>query len=143
MSDGLAHCRSISVVKIFEMIKQLSNDIFDIVVALRIGIHNFTNAHARDTAKIPFGHLQTFPYVKNRKFRENVVTARAESSLLCMAKCFLCAFVIVPLTFYSSIRQSYDTGCASSSDAQFHRTLLYVRIISWYFYHQLMFTIIL
>ena len=41
-----------------------------------------------------------------------------------MAKCFLRAFVIVSLTFYSSMRQSYDTGCASSSDAQFHRTLL-------------------
>ena len=55
MSDGLAHCRSISVLKIFEMIKQLSNVIFDIVIALRIGIHNY--AHAMDTAKIPFGHL--------------------------------------------------------------------------------------
>ena len=54
---------------------------------------------------------------KNRKSRENVVTARAESILLCMAKCFLCAFVIVSLTFYSSMRQSKDTGCASSSDA--------------------------
>ena len=42
-----------------------------------------------------------------------------------MAKCFLRSFVIVPLTFYSSMRQSYDSGCASSSDAQFHRTLLY------------------
>ena len=46
--------------------------------------------------------------------------------LLCMAKCFLRAFVIVPLTFYSSMRHSFDTGCASSSDAQFHRTLLYL-----------------
>ena len=62
MSDGLAHCRSISIVKIFEMIKQLSNVIFDIVIALRIGIHNFTHAHAMDTAKISFGHLQSFPY---------------------------------------------------------------------------------
>ena len=61
MSDGLAHCRSISVVKIFE-IKLLSNVIFDIVIALRIGKHNFTHAGAMDTAKIPFGHLQTFPY---------------------------------------------------------------------------------
>ena len=65
MSDGLAHCRSISVVKIFEIIKQLSNVIFDIVIALRIGIHNFTHAHAMDAAKIPFGHLQTFPYCEN------------------------------------------------------------------------------
>ena len=77
MSDGLAHCRSISVLKLFEMIKQLSNVIFDIVIALRIGIHNFTHAGAMDTAKIPFGHLQTFRIAKNRKFRENVVTARA------------------------------------------------------------------
>ena len=62
MSDGLAHCRSIREVKIFEMIKQLSNCIFDIVIVLRIGmcIHNFTHACAMDTAKIPFGHLQTF-----------------------------------------------------------------------------------
>ena len=89
MSDGLAHCRSISVVKIFGMIKQLSNDIFDIVITLRIGIHNFTNAHAMDTAKIPFGHLQTFPYCeKNRKFRENVVTARAESIFTLYGKMF-------------------------------------------------------
>ena len=108
------------------MIKQLFNVIFDIVIALRIGIHNFTNACAMDTAKIPFGHPQTFLYCKNRKFRENVVTARAESILLCMAKYFLRAFVIVPLTFYSSMRHSYDTGCASSSDAQLHRTLLYL-----------------
>ena len=62
MSDGLAHCRSISIVKIFEMIKQFSNVIFDMVIALRIDIHNFTNACAMDTAKIPFGHTQTVPY---------------------------------------------------------------------------------
>ena len=62
MSDGLAHCRSISVLKIFEIIKQLSNVIVDIVIALRIGKHNFAHARAMDTAKIPFGHLQTFPY---------------------------------------------------------------------------------
>ena len=54
MSDGHAHCRSISVVEIFEMIKQLSNVIFDIVIALRICIHNFTHAHAIDTAKLGF-----------------------------------------------------------------------------------------
>ena len=64
MSDGLAHRRSISVLKIFEMIKQLSNVVFDIVIATRIGIHSFTNARAMDTAKISFGHLQTFPYCK-------------------------------------------------------------------------------
>ena len=61
MSDGLAHCRPISVVKISVMINQLSNVIFDIVIALRIGIHNFTHAHAMNTAKITFGHLLTFP----------------------------------------------------------------------------------
>ena len=62
MSDGLAHCRSISVLRIFEMIKQLSHVIFDIVIALRIGIQNFTYACAMDTAKFLFGHLQTFPH---------------------------------------------------------------------------------
>ena len=88
MSDGLAHCRSTSVVKIFEIIKQLSNVLFDIVIALRIGIHNFTHARAMDTAKIPFGHLQTFPYCETRKFRENVVTARAESIFTVDGKMF-------------------------------------------------------
>ena len=78
MSDGLAHCRSISVVKIFEKIKQVSNVIFDIVIALKICIHNFTHAHAMDTTKISFGHLQTFPYCEKSEI-ENVVTARAES----------------------------------------------------------------
>ena len=125
MSDGLAHCGSIRVVKLFEIIKQFSSVIFDIVIALRIDIHSFTHACVMDTAKIPFGHLQTFRIAKNRKFRENVITARAESFLLCMVKCFLRAFVMVPLTFYSSMRQSYDTGCASPLDAQFHRTLYY------------------
>ena len=61
MSVGLVHCSSISVVKIFEIIKQLSNVIFDIVIALRIDIHIFTHALVMDTAKIRFGHLQTFP----------------------------------------------------------------------------------
>ena len=71
------------------MIKQLSNVIFDIVIALRIGIHNFTHARAMDTAKIPFGHLQTFPYCeKKRKFRENVLTARAESIFTVYGKMF-------------------------------------------------------
>ena len=77
MYDRLADCKSISVIQIVEMIKQLSNVIFDIVIALRIGIHNFTHARAMDAAKIPFGQLKTFSL--NRKFRENVVTARAES----------------------------------------------------------------
>ena len=73
--------------------------------------------------KFHSGIFRLFRNAKNRKFRENVVTARAELFFLRMAKCFLRAFVIVPLTFYSSMRQSYDTGCASPSDAQFHRTL--------------------
>ena len=88
MSDGLAHCRSVSIVKIFEMIKQLSSVIFDIVIALRIGIHNFTHACAMNTAKILFGHLQTLPYAKNRKFRENVAIARAEPIFTVYVKIF-------------------------------------------------------
>ena len=44
------------------MIKQLSNVIYDIVIALRIGLQKFTHARAMDTAKIPFGHFQTVPY---------------------------------------------------------------------------------
>ena len=79
MSDGLAHCRSISVVKIFEMIKQLSNVIFDIVIALRIGIHNLTHARAMNTAKIPFGHLQTFPYCEKSEIPRKCSYACAES----------------------------------------------------------------
>ena len=76
--------------------------------------------------KLRLGIFRHFHIAKNQKFRENVVTASAESILLCMAKCFLRAFVIVSLTFYSSRRQSNDTGCASSLDEQFHRTLLYL-----------------
>ena len=76
--------------------------------------------------KFHSGIYRLFRIAKNRKFRENVVTARAESIFTVYGKIFLHAFVIVPLTFYSSIIQSYDTGCASSSDAQLHRTLLYV-----------------
>ena len=60
MSDGLAHCRSISLLKIFEMIKQLCSVMFDIVIAFKIGMHNFTYACVMVTAKISFGHLQTF-----------------------------------------------------------------------------------
>ena len=78
MSDGLAHCRSISAVKIFEMIKQLSNVIFDIVITLGIGMHDFTHARVMYIAKILFGLLRSLPYCENRKFRENEVTARAE-----------------------------------------------------------------
>ena len=48
------------MVKIFEMIKQLFNLIFDII-ALRIRMYNFANAGAMDTVKFSFGHLQTFP----------------------------------------------------------------------------------
>ena len=88
MSDGLAHCRSISVVKLFEMIKQLSNVIFDIVIALRIDIHNFTHARVMDTAKIHSGIFRLFHNAKNRIFRENVVTARAESFFTVYGKMF-------------------------------------------------------
>ena len=52
MSDGLAHCRLTSLVKIFEMIKQLFNVIFDIVIALRICIDSFAHAVAMETSKI-------------------------------------------------------------------------------------------
>ena len=88
MSDGLAHRRSISILKIFEMIKQLSNVIFKIVIALRIGIYNFTHARAMDTAKIPFGHPQTFPYCEKSEIPRNVVTARAESIFTVYGKMF-------------------------------------------------------
>ena len=69
-----------------------------------------------DTAIIPF---RLFRIAKNRKFRENVVTAHAELIFTVYGKMFLHAFVIVPLTFYSSMRQSMILG------AQVHRTLLY------------------
>ena len=78
--------------------------------------------------KFHLGIFRLFRIAKNRKFRENVVTARAESIFHVYGKCFLRAFVIVPLIFYSSMRQSYDPGCASSSDAQFHRTLQYRKV---------------
>ena len=106
MSNGLAHCRSIMAVKIFEMVKQPSNVIFEIVIALRIGIHNFTHASAMDTAKIPFGHLQTFPYAENRKFRENVVTARGESIFTVYGKMFsscVCNSVTDLLQFHETV----------------------------------------
>ena len=87
------------------MIKQLSNVIFDIFIALRIGIHNFTHACAMDTAKISFGHLQTI--AKNQKFHENVVTACAESIY----------------TVYGKMFSSYV--CNSVTDLlQFHETVL-------------------
>ena len=127
MSDGLAHCRSIRVVKIFEMIKHLSNVIFDIVIALRICIHNWTHARAMDTAKIPFWHLQTFPYCEKSETPQKCSYCTCRINFYCVwQKYFLRAFAKVSLTFYSSIRQSYDTGCASSSDAQFYQTLLYI-----------------
>ena len=40
---------------------ELYKVIFDIFIALRIDMHNFTHVLAMDTAKISFGHLQTFP----------------------------------------------------------------------------------
>ena len=70
--------------------------------------------------------FRLFHIAKNRKFRENVVTAHGESIFTVYGKIFLRAYVIVSLTFYSSMRQSNDTGCASSSDAQFNQTLLYM-----------------
>ena len=107
MSDGLAHCRSISVVKIFEMIKQLSSVIFDIVIALRIGIHNFTHARAMDTAKIPFGHLQTFPYCEKSKIPR---------------KCSYCTCKSI-FTVYGKMFST--CVCDSATDLlQFHETVL-------------------
>ena len=83
------------------MIKQLFNIIFDVVIALRIGIHNFTHARAMNTTKIPFGHLQTF------RFAKNVVTARAES-----------IFTVYGKMFSSCV-------CNSATDLlQFHETVL-------------------
>ena len=106
------------------MIKQHSNAIFNIVISLKIDILNVPWI----LLKFHSGILRLFSIPKNRKFRENVVTARAESIFTVNDKMFFRAFVIVSLTLkgkYSSMRQSYDTGCASSSDAQFHRTLLF------------------
>ena len=74
--------------------------------------------------KFHSGIFRLFRNAKNRKFRENVVTARAETFFTVYGKMFSSAFVIVQLTFYSSMRQSYDTGCVSPSDEQFHWTLL-------------------
>ena len=107
MSDGLAPCRSISVVKIFEMIKQLSNVIFDTVISLRIGIRNFTHARAMDTAKIPFGHFQTFPYCKKSEIPR---------------KCSYCTSRI-NFTVYGKMFSS--CVCNSVTDLlQFHETVL-------------------
>ena len=50
-------------------------------------MHNFTHARVIDTAKISFGHLQTFPQCE-KSVRENVVTARAESIFTVHGKMF-------------------------------------------------------
>ena len=74
------------------MIKHLSNVIFDIDIALRIGIHNFTHARAMELLKFQSGIFRLFRIAKNQKFRENVVTARAESIFTVYGKMFsLCA----------------------------------------------------
>ena len=70
------------------MIKQPSNVIFDIFTALRIGIYNFTHARAMDTLKLHSGIFRLFCIAKNRKFRESVVTARAESIFTVYSKMF-------------------------------------------------------
>ena len=66
------------------MIKQLSNVIFDIVIALRIGIHNFTHARAMDTAKIPFGHLQTFSYCEKSEIPRKCSNCRCRTNFYCV-----------------------------------------------------------
>ena len=56
--------------------------------------------------------------------------ALAESIFTVYGKMFFFyAFVIESLTFYSSMRQSYDIGCPSSFYVQFHQTLLYTYTI--------------
>ena len=110
MADGLGHCRSISIIKIFEMIKQLSNNIFDIVIALRIGLHNFTHARAMNTAKIPFGHPQTFLYCEKSEIPRKCSYARAESIFTVYGKMF---------------SSSCSCVCNSATDLlQFHETVL-------------------
>ena len=103
MSDGLVHCRSTSVVKVFETIKQLFNVIFDIAIALRIGKYNFAHAGAMDTAKFSLSIFRLFRNAKNRKFRQKVVTARAESIFTVNGKMFslcVCYSVIDLLQFH-------------------------------------------
>ena len=108
MSDGLAYCRSISVLKTFEMIKQLSNVIFDIIAnALRIGIHNFTHARAIDTAKIPFGHLKTFPYCEKSEIPRK------------------CSYCTCRINFYCVWQNVFFVRLNSATDLlQFHETVL-------------------
>ena len=107
MSDGLAHCRSIRVLKIFEMIKQLSNVIFDIIIALRIGIDNFTLMHMPWVLlKFHSGIFRLFRIAKNRKIRESVVTARAESIFTVYGKMFsscVCNSATDHLQFHESV----------------------------------------
>ena len=80
--------------------------LYDILIALRISIHNFTHARAMNTAKVPFGHLQTFPYWENQKFRENVVTACAESIFTVYGKMFsscVCNIATDLLQFHETV----------------------------------------
>ena len=86
LPDGLAHCRSTSAIKLFEMMKRLFNYIFPMQVTWIL-----LNFHS--------GNFRLSRNAKNRKFRENIVMAGAE----CMANCLVRAFVIGSLTFYSSM----------------------------------------
>ena len=83
MYDGFAHCRSNSVEKIFETIKQRFNAMFDFVITLRIGMYNFAHVGVMDTAKFSFGHLQTF-----QKIRNSAKIACAESIFTVYGKMF-------------------------------------------------------
>ena len=74
--------------------------------------------------KFGSGIFRLFRNAKNRKFGENVVTARAESFFTVYGKMFS-SCVCNSATDLLQFHESYDTGCASPSDAQFHWTLLY------------------
>ena len=92
------------------MIKQLSNVLFYIVIALKL-VYTVLLMHV-PLIRLKFysGIFRLFRIVKNRKFRENVVTARAESIFSVYGKMFsLCV-------------------CNSATDLlQFHETdLLYL-----------------
>ena len=107
MSDGLVHCRSISVLKIFEMIKQLSHVIYDIVIALRL-VYTILLMHVSwILLKFYSGIFRLFCIAKNRKIRESVDTAHAES-----------IFTVYGKMFSSCV-------CNSATDfLQFHETVL-------------------
>ena len=69
--------------------------------------------------KFHSGIFRLFRIAKNRKFRESVVTARADSIFTVYGKMLSSCVCNSATDLYSSMRQSYETGCASSSDAQF------------------------